>query len=207
MTDNPIDYRTSSRDYLFRARSFFNVAGPAEHIFYAAYELRCGIEVRFKEYLSVQQDIPKKLKKGWRIAHLARGVKEYVPDSEHIMRLYVKAEATNSSAVLLYTPVSKHLQSYGGQLGELLHYIPYKEHKNEGWWEIAKKLVGETYVELFKANIGVLLGPFLVKNDGEGLEVRLQFGDEKVSREYMDHVLQRRSCSYKCKFLWISHRG
>ncbi len=197
---NPIDYRTSSRDYLFRAKSFFNVAGPPEHLFYAAYELRCGIEARLKEYLDVQKEIPKKLKNGWRIAHLGRGVKKYIPDSEHILRFYVKAESTNSSAVLLYTPVSKLLQAYGGQLGELLHYVSGKEAKSESWWNNAKTLIGETYVELFKANIGVLLGPPLVKNDGQDMEVRLRFGDEVASKQYLDRFCREGAIHTKASF-------
>jgi hypothetical protein len=44
------DYGISSRDYLARARGEL-VSGRPERLFYAAFELRAGIEQRLHEYL------------------------------------------------------------------------------------------------------------------------------------------------------------
>jgi hypothetical protein len=62
-------YRSDSRSYLARALGFLK-KGRAEDLFYAAFELRCGIEARLQEYLEVQGHLSKKQKQGWRIADL-----------------------------------------------------------------------------------------------------------------------------------------
>jgi len=64
-------YHTSSYDYLERARERF-AEGSHQALFYAALELRCGIEQRIREYSSVQKQISKRLQKGWRITHLGK---------------------------------------------------------------------------------------------------------------------------------------
>ena len=45
-------YKITSRDYLSRARICLD-EGSNRFLFYAAFELRCGIEARMREYLEV----------------------------------------------------------------------------------------------------------------------------------------------------------
>ena len=61
----------SSRDYAARARARLDEDSHAS-LFYAAFELRCGIEARLQEYLHAQRDVSKKAKKGWRPAVLGQ---------------------------------------------------------------------------------------------------------------------------------------
>jgi hypothetical protein len=70
-----MEYRTSSRDYLLRAQERLR-DGTREALFYAAFELRCGIEARMRQYLEVCDHISKKKKEGWKIADLGRGTEE-----------------------------------------------------------------------------------------------------------------------------------
>ena len=64
-------YHISSYDYLERARERF-AEGSLQALFYAALELRCGIEQRIREYSNVQKQISRKIQNGWRITHLGR---------------------------------------------------------------------------------------------------------------------------------------
>jgi hypothetical protein len=49
-------YGIHSRSYLKRARQRLDEGYP-ESLFYAAFELRCGVESRMKEYLDAQDHI------------------------------------------------------------------------------------------------------------------------------------------------------
>ena len=62
-------YAPSSRSYLGRAQREHQ-GGDPERLFYAALELRAGIEARLKEYLEHAYDIPEKQRRKWRIASL-----------------------------------------------------------------------------------------------------------------------------------------
>ncbi len=66
-------YEISSRDYLRRARECVR-EDSVSSLFYAALEVRSGIEARMQEYLEVWDHIAKKKKRGWRIVDLGRNV-------------------------------------------------------------------------------------------------------------------------------------
>jgi hypothetical protein len=68
-----MSYGISSRDYLQRAMTRI-AEGSSEVLFYAAFELRCGIEARMQEYLHAWDHVSKKKRNGWRIAELGRNI-------------------------------------------------------------------------------------------------------------------------------------
>ena len=70
-----MSYRVSSKDYLSRAKNLRSEDDIAS-LFYAAFEIRCGIEARMSEYLHAQKHISDKKKKGWKIAQLARNIED-----------------------------------------------------------------------------------------------------------------------------------
>ena len=80
-----MEYTISSRDYLLRARNRLR-EHTAQALFYAALELRCGIESRMSQYLDVWEHVSKRKKEGWRIADLARGVEEAFRLGNNIVR-------------------------------------------------------------------------------------------------------------------------
>ena len=67
------EYGLHARDYLARACACL-AEGSRAALFYAAFELRCGIEARLQQYLEAQREKTRKIKQGWRIAKLARHV-------------------------------------------------------------------------------------------------------------------------------------
>lgn len=168
-------FQTHSRAFLARARenlARFEMDGQVQDFYYAALELRFGIEARLNEYLSPA------LK---RIGKEPKDVPDYVaskllnrlaaidPTSEQQTTLRFTSEQTGNSLVAHYTPVSRRLAAIHGQLGELLHYKFFVN--NEHW--LLRKLLGgnphrsipdfvmllnEGMAELEQATVGKLLG-------------------------------------------------
>lgn len=65
--ERSLTYTVTAACYLDRARAELASDDPAR-LFYAAFELRAGIEARLKEYLEHALDVPKKQKREWAIA-------------------------------------------------------------------------------------------------------------------------------------------
>ena len=45
-----------------------------QYLFYAAFEIRCGIEARMQEYLDVQEHVSKGVKKEWNLTKLSNSI-------------------------------------------------------------------------------------------------------------------------------------
>lgn len=126
---NPIfQFQTHSRAFLSRAREHlarFEMDGQVQNFFYAALELRFGIEARLNEYIApalkaigkTPKDVPEYVATSL-LTKLAR----IDPTSEQSATLRFTSEQTGDSSVAHYTPVSRRLAAIHGQLGELLHY-------------------------------------------------------------------------------------
>src|SRR5687768_16809028 len=76
-------YGTTSRDYLARAK-VLRANGTSDALFYAAFEIRCGIEARLHEYLAGAAKVATVKKGLWQIRNLAREV-------EGVFDVYTKA--------------------------------------------------------------------------------------------------------------------
>lgn len=151
-------YSLDSRSYLKRAKSNLE-QGKKENLFYAAFELRCGIEARMQQYLDVQDHISQKKKKGWKIVKLAKNIEEAFKTGDNIVAVSLNNLKSNIPAVVYYyTPVRSKLRKYGQRLGKYLH-TPQKDIRfNKSWWEAFRKILDETYNELEFSNKGTLLG-------------------------------------------------
>ena len=87
MTNNgSAEYGLHARDYLARTRACLAKGSPAT-LFYAAFELRCGIEARLQQYLEAQRENTGKIKQGWRIAKLARHVNRRFKTGDKVVQL------------------------------------------------------------------------------------------------------------------------
>ncbi|MEQ1601372.1 MAG: hypothetical protein ABL885_06345 [Methylophilaceae bacterium] len=177
MTDTYPFFRfpTGARAFLNRAVEHlarFEREDAVESFFYAALELRFGIEARLNEYLASA------LKSG---GNDSKSIKEYVatkllkrlvtidPNADRATTLRMTRESDGSSTVLQFTPVSPRLAAIHGQLGELLHY---KFFINNEHWVMRKPLGGDPHrsvadfvpllkegiAELQSATSGLLLG-------------------------------------------------
>jgi hypothetical protein len=160
---------------------------PARNFFYAAYEIRCGIEARLKEYLGAQKDIPKKLKNGWRIDALAKGAEAIFKSRDRILRFQITIRRTGKICILLYTPVGSDLQRMGERLGMYLHSAWDKDTNSGQWWDGFRELILASTVGLFRANVGTLLGPPLVRDGRHGREMSIahRFPDREISEAYL----------------------
>ena len=116
-----------------------------ESFFYAALELRFGIEARLNEYLGPA------LKS---IGKDSTSISEYVatkllnslisidPNAGCPSTLRITGEQDGNSMVMQFTPVSRRLAAIHGQLGELLHFKFFINNEN---WVVRKPLGGNPH--------------------------------------------------------------
>jgi hypothetical protein len=114
-------YGITSRDYLARAKRCL-ANNDHESLFYAAFELRCGVEARMQDYLDVQEHISKKKRQVWQVAKLARNIEDVFRLGEKGAVLRVRDRATRRLLFeARYTPVKRSLRDMAEKLGNELH--------------------------------------------------------------------------------------
>lgn len=113
-------YGTHARDYLARARTRLDESVP-EALFYAALELRCGIESRLQQYLDAQRGNKKRMKQGWQIAKLAKNLERYFKAGDKVIWIVMRERKGPPFYVLMYTPVTRDLQNLGERIGGFMH--------------------------------------------------------------------------------------
>lgn len=110
-------YGISSRAYLARAKDCLGKHDP-KFLFYAAFEVRCGIEARMEEYLEVHEHISKKKRRGWRVAELAKNIEDAFRTGQWDTVLRVRGPQTTELLLeTRYTPVKKSLQKKAEKWG------------------------------------------------------------------------------------------
>jgi len=155
-------YAIGSRDYLRRARSRLG-DGSFEALFYAALELRSGVEARLQEYLDAQHHISERKKKGWQVAKLGRNLEEAFRVGNRIVEITIANDPGRKPlALLYYTPVTKSLQKNAQQLGNYLHSIKQYREPTDPWWREFRAILDSAVAELEVATTGTLLGPPLL---------------------------------------------
>ncbi len=154
-----MEFGFKASDYLQRAKTRL-AENTNESLFYAAFELRCGIEARLKEYFDAQAETTKKKREGWKISKLAKQVESTFKSRERVILLVVfDAETKELISEALYTPVTKMLQKLGEQLGEFLHAPDKQKYKNLKWLEDLKLKTTAASKELEIAVSGKLMAP------------------------------------------------
>lgn len=169
-----MDYGISSRDYLARAKECL-AKNEHQALFYAAFEIRCGVEARMQEYLEVQKHISKKKRKGWKVDDLARNIEDTFRLGEKDAVVRVRDRATNN--VLLearYTPVRRSLREKAERLGNWLHSAKKYYPPNDPFWAKLRSELETAVVELERATSGTLLGPVLRHPDGKHMDMKLE---------------------------------
>jgi len=151
-------YGIHSRDYLARARQRLD-EGSLEPLFYAAFELRCGIEARLQQYEEALTSITKTKRAGWKIPKVAGNIERAFRTGDKIVRVSVYNDATNDVIYsFYYTPVNKKLRAMAGQISDLLHFPKGYRDAKDPWWNDKRAFLEQVYKELQKANMGTLLG-------------------------------------------------
>ena len=161
-------------------------------LFYAAFELRCGIESRMSEYLEVWEHISKKKKKGWRIAEMGRNVEEYFKTGNKIVRWAMTDKQTGELIVCVYyTPVTSSLRKEGEKLGNFLHSMKKYRKPEDPFWAKHRNELERIYSQLAVANKGTLLGPPLMKPGSGEVDMKLELPPEVDPEEIVDRILNK----------------
>lgn len=178
-------YDISSRDYLTRARMRL-ADGTQEALFYAAYELRCGIEARMAQYLEVWEHVSERRKKGWRISDLAKGLEEAFSSNPRIVRWAVRDRTTNQPITFFYyTPVTDQLKRDGEKLGNYLHSKKAYNAPDDEYWAGLKAELTAIAGRLQDANTGTLLGPPLMRPNTKLADTKLELPPDSKIDEVM----------------------
>lgn len=151
-----------------------------EFLFYAAFEIRCGVEARMQEYLKVQAHISKKKRQGWQVAKLARNIENVfrLGEKEAILRV-LDQESHTVKFEARYTPVKRSLREKAEKLGSYLHAgKKYHEHGDVFWLQL-RSLLEEAVTELEHANSGRLLGPLLRHPNKKHVDMKLELPTEE----------------------------
>lgn len=174
-----MDYGISSRDYLARAKKCLN-KGDHASLFYAAFEIRCGIEARMQEYLEAQKHISKKQRQGWQIAKLAKNIENTFKLGEKNAVLQILDTETNKVTFeARYTPVKQSLRKRGEKLGNILHSAKKYYPIDAPFWGGLRKDLERDIAQLEQATSGRLLGPLLLSPDGKSIDMKLEFANAK----------------------------
>ncbi|GEM_PF-3546235 len=123
-----LHFNISARAFLARAIKHLDVferEESVEHFFYAALELRFGIEARLNEYLvpalkSICKD--QKSIHDYVATKLLKRLVAIDPDGKRASTIRITHVQSGESTVMQYTPVSPRLATIHGMLGELLHF-------------------------------------------------------------------------------------
>jgi hypothetical protein len=168
-------YRCDSRSHLWRARELLNTGAPAG-LFYAAFELRCGIEARMREYLEVAEDISEKRKQGWQIAKLSKDLERAFKVGDKVVEIFVEHSELTEVCKIYYTPVSPRLRKQAEQLGDYLHAMKVHRPQTDKWWDLFRELLNTTCDELALATKGIMLGPPIVSPDRKQMKTHFENG-------------------------------
>jgi len=175
-------YHHDAGSYVERAEKQLQLfdEGNPESLFYAAFELRMGIEARLYNGLKVLlQNLPEEEKKKHtqRIEKLSANklfakLKAIDENTLQPITLLLGKAGSQATSILQYTPVTKQLVKDRGEVSDLLHYEFFI--KNKEWYHKEKilpnqgnmrslmdyrEILGDIAKRLDKATSGNLLVP------------------------------------------------
>ncbi|GEM_PF-709954 len=199
-----MDYQISSRDYLARARTRLS-DNTQEALFYAALELRCGIEARYQEYLGAWDHIAEKKKSGWKIANLAKDVEGAFKTGNKIaeIRIYDKNIVNEALLIFYFTPVTSDLKrGVERRLNDCLHTMKRLRKSEDTFWKKLRKDLEKIAGQLELANRGTLLGPPLMRADGKKIDMNCEIPETKLDhRDKMKDFMSKNDLLLKVSYL------
>lgn len=130
------NFSSTSYDFLHRAEEELGKFDNGQHgsIFYAALNLRFGIEARLYEYIraAYRQNNNDAEIKEFVATKLLRKLIDIEPDWSNPCQIRFHVDGANNSGSLGFTPVTKKLAEMHGRLGEMLHYKFFEN--NPSWY-------------------------------------------------------------------------
>jgi hypothetical protein len=175
-SDDFFSYNVPAFCFLERAQSLLDRfdKGEVECLFYAALELRMGIESRLFEYirsaLKTAKQPPERIKE-YSATKLLKRLARINPETQHTVAVGIRVAGGSVDGILNYTPVTPILASYHGKLGEVLHFN-FFENNPEWFYKVRPEPPIESKTlysyrdflitvseELERATSGALLSP------------------------------------------------
>jgi hypothetical protein len=190
---NMATYDSSSRAYLIRAKKNFD-SEKNESLFYAALELRCGVEARLKEYVVKGQADGISLRKiPWQIEKLKKilaGSSE-IHDKRFVFTF--THPKTGEKHFAIYNPVSSKLQKIAEKLGDFLHCVDQNRVSKSSFFSDFRQLVKQGIEELALATAGTLIAPPVT---GPG-KMRFKFEKGRVPSLFKDPEIKNYEFKYQ----------
>lgn len=175
------NYNISSRDYLLRAKIQL-AKEELESLFYAAFEIRCGVEARMREYLEAQKEISEKKKKGWKISDLSRSIESVFKLGDKVAEITIYDSNEDICCQLRYTPVRKRLKHLAELLGNYLHSSKKFYTPDDKFWMDFRMILNECVKELEFSTSGVLLGPLLYNPKDKSSQLQVEMMNEEEAQ-------------------------
>jgi len=170
-------YYTRASAYLKRARAQLD-SQTREALFYAAFELRCGVEARMRRYLDAHGKITQLRSRGWEIAKMAKQLENAnLRDRACRMRVFDVAQQRNLE--FCYIPVSSDLEKMAERLGDYLHCPRHWHDDDHPWWEETRKRLEKVYDELEYVCRGNLMGIPLLNPKTNKVHIEFETSDRE----------------------------
>ncbi len=152
------DFKVDAESYLNRAAKRLAESSP-EALFYAALELRAGVEARLQEYLEPHSHVSDTKKFEWRIGRLVQTNSNVFQSDGQITRVRIRDQESGELVLTAHhTPVSVRLKAIAERLGDFLHAQEFRQ-PDDPWWHETRCIVSEGVALLTEACAGELLGP------------------------------------------------
>lgn len=148
-------------------------------LFYAAFEIRCGVEARMNEYLEVQEHVSKKKKQGWQVAKLAKNIEDAFRTGEKVAVIkFVDRKTGKPEIEVRYTPVRASLRKSVEKLGNYMHCAKKPYELEHSYWKKFREELESAITELEWATSGRLLGPLLKRRHSDEIKVMIELPTE-----------------------------
>lgn len=131
----------AAASYVSRAQKLRKSNDKAS-LFYAAFELRCGIEARLQEHAAVAHGVTKSQADQWEIKKLARTLDQAFGFGDSMLIVFLSME-DGRNCQFMYAPVSGRLQEIGKRCGDYLHALRPERLESEGFWTEFRAMVTE----------------------------------------------------------------
>ena len=165
-------YLVTSRAYLERMKARMD-EGTDEALFYAALELRCGVEARMQEYVETIEHLPKASRDQWEIAKLRRSLESAYRTGDKTL-IYCFEFPDGAQMQLTFFPVMKRLQTLAEKMGNYLHAVKPNRAAKAGWTNAMREHLKEAYPLLLMATSGELVGLPLVNRETGKFKVKAE---------------------------------
>jgi hypothetical protein len=186
-----IFYDTSSRAYLTRAKLNFD-SGNNEWLFYAALELRCGVEARLKEYV-VKVDTISLRKIPWKIKNLEEILAKSSNIHDKRFVFFFIHPKTKERHNVIYNPVSSNLRKIAKILGDYLHSVEQNRVLKPSFFSEFRQLVKLGIKELALATSGTLIAPPITSSG----KMKFKFEKDRIPSLFRDPEIKSYTFQYQ----------